>query len=44
MTEIGIVGGVTEYRASSLVRVQLGAVATTGITSRPAHTGTGGRT
>jgi hypothetical protein len=40
MTEIGIVGGVTEYRASSLYRVQLGERTT----SRPAHTGTGGRT
>jgi hypothetical protein len=44
MTEIGIVGGVTEYRASSLDRVQRGAWTTTATTSRPAYTGTGGRT
>jgi hypothetical protein len=44
MTEMGIVGAVTEYRGASLDRVQQGAGPMAGTMDHPAHTGTGGRT
>ena len=44
MRKIRFVGGVTEYRVSSLDRVQRVAGDTAGAVDRPAITGTGGRT
>jgi hypothetical protein len=44
MSEMGIVGAVTEYRASSLGGVQRGAGTMSGVMGGLATTGTGGRT